>query len=101
VARKTNAKNKRKGGARARGRPKGSTNAEADVITVEPSRCRRCGSTRRSEYYGKAEQAFHGVHNGRLFAHIARRRTKRVDCGQLRIDRTYENRPRRNNSDPE
>ena len=75
------------------GRPKGSTNANPDVNIVEPSRCRRCGSTRRGDYYGKTEQAFRGEHNGQPFTHIVPRRTKYLDCGQLRVDRTYENRP--------
>ena len=66
---------------------------KADVITVEPSRCKRCGSTRRGDYYGKTEQAFRGEHNGQPFTHIVRRRTKCLDCGQVRIDRAYENRP--------
>ncbi len=43
--------------------------------------------------YGKAEQAFRGVHNGQPFTHIVRRRTQCLDCRQLRIDGTYENRP--------
>ena len=76
------------------GRPKGSTNADPDVNTVEPSRCQRCGSTRRGDYYGKTEQAFQGVQNGLPFTHIVRRRTKCLDCGQVRIDRAYENRPK-------
>ncbi|KKL70280.1 hypothetical protein LCGC14_2106490 [marine sediment metagenome] len=53
----------------------------------------RCGSTRRSDYYGKIEQASRGRHDGQPFTHIARRRTKCLDCGQLRVDRSYENRP--------
>lgn len=78
--------------SRGPGRPKGSRNAEADVITVEPSRCRRCESTRRSDYYGKTEQAFQGCHDGRPFTHIVRRPTRCLDYGQLRIERSYENR---------
>ena len=89
----TKTRNSERREARGPGRPKGSTNADADVITVEPSRCRRCGSTRRSDYYGKTEQAFCGEHNGQPFTHIVRRRTKCLDCGQSRIDRAYENRP--------
>jgi len=80
-------------GRRRPGRPKGSKGGTIDTITVEPSRCRRCGSTRRGDYYGKTEQAFRGKHNGQPFTHIVRRRTKCLDCGQTRIDRAYENRP--------
>ena len=95
MASKTTPNNKRntKRTSRGPGRPKGSTNADADVITVEPSRCKRCGSTRRGDYYGKTEQAFQGVQDGLPFTHIVRRRTKCLDCGQVRIDRAYENRP--------
>jgi hypothetical protein len=75
------------------GRPKGSTRTVPDFVNVEPSRCKRCGSTRRSDYYGKTEQAFQGEYNGRPYTHIVRRRTKCLGCGQIRIDRTYENRP--------
>jgi len=74
------------------GRPKGSGQSPPDFVNVEPSRCKRCGSTRRSDYYGKTEQAHRGEYNGRPYTHIVRRRTKCVDCGQLRIDRFYENR---------
>ena len=34
------------------GRPKGSKNA-TDVVVVERSHCPKCGSSRRSEYWGK------------------------------------------------
>ena len=78
---------------RGPGRPKGSKQTVPDFVNVEPSRCKRCGSTRRSDYYGKTEQAFRGEHNGRPFTHIVRRRTRCLDCGQLRIDRAYESRP--------
>ena len=75
------------------GRPKGSKGGTIETITVEPSRCPLCGSTRRSDYYGKTEQAFRGEHHGQPFTHIVRRRTKCLNCGQLRVDRFYENRP--------
>ena len=93
MATKIKSKNGKRRSARRPGRPKGSTNADPDVNTVEPSRCKRCGSTRRGDYYGKTEQAFQGVQNGLPFTHIVRRRTKCLDCGQVRIDRAYENRP--------
>jgi len=80
-------------GRRRPGRPAGPTSAAADVIAVGPSRCRRCGSTRRGDYYGKTEQAFRGEQDGLPFTHIVRRRTKCPDCGQVRVDRAYENRP--------
>ena len=90
----TDGREKRRGRKRP-GRPKGSGNPPAAVITVEPSRCPRCGSTRRGDYYGKTEQAFQGEHNGQPFTHIVRRRTMSLDCRQTRVDRAYENRPER------
>ena len=94
MASQAKSKNRNSGtpGRKRPGRPKGSGHPPADVITVDPSRCRRCGSTRRSDYYGKTEQAFRGEHNGQPFTHIVRRRTRCLDCGQLRVDRAYENR---------
>ena len=47
----------------------------------------------RPDYYGKAEQAFPGEHNGQPFTHIVRRRTKCLDCGQFPVDGAYESRP--------
>ena len=79
---------------RPRGRPRGTKNLQAVVITVQPSRCPRCGSTRRSEYWGKTVQEYAGIDpEGRPYTHIIRRRCRCLDCGQVRIDKTYENRP--------
>jgi hypothetical protein len=41
-------------------RPKGSKNA-VDVVVVERSHCLKCGSSRRSEYWGKMVQRCPGL----------------------------------------
>jgi hypothetical protein len=41
--------------AKRAGRPKGSKNA-VDVVVVERSHCPKCGSSRRSEYWGRLVQ---------------------------------------------
>jgi nitrate reductase cytochrome c-type subunit len=74
----------------AKGRPKGSANTEA-VVDVETSRCPNCQSTRRSEYLGARNvQEFEGLAEGRPYNRIVRRRCQCLDCGQTRIDRTFE-----------
>ena len=83
------------------GRPPGSTSKKTAAETVEApkSRCRACGSTEREAYTTKHIQTYAGVipegypDAGQPFTAIMRRRTLCADCGQHRIDRTYENRP--------
>jgi len=78
------------------GRPAGSTNVRATATTTL-SRCPSCDSTER-EVLGKTEQEYRGREksDGTPYTHIVRRRV-RCECGQIRIDLTYENR----NSMPE
>ena len=42
------------------GRPKGSKNA-VDVVVVERSHCPKCGSSRRTEYWGRMVQKCPGL----------------------------------------
>lgn len=72
-----------------RGRPAGSRNEVPAVIVIEPSRCPACGSLSRSEYWGRSVEKYDGMHNGRRFRKIIRRRTRCLDCGQLRIDKQF------------
>jgi hypothetical protein len=75
------------------GRPHGSR-PEMDPPVVEaqpPSACPSCGGTRRSEYWGKHIQDYAGLRpDGRPYRVIVRRRARCLDCGQVRIDKTYE-----------
>jgi len=59
---------------RGPGRPKGSKNA-TDVVVVERSHCPKCGSARRSEYWGKVVNRCTGLRaDGTPYAAIIRRR---------------------------
>ncbi len=78
------------------GRPKGATNTPTDVVPVVKSRCAKCDSTNRGEYWGRTVQQFAGTApDGKPYTHIVRRKCKCLTegCGQIRIDKTYENRP--------
>ena len=75
-----------------KGRPAGSPNKNAGEVTVEKSRCPKCGSTERAPYHNRHEQEFGGIADGKVFTHIIRQRTHCTGCGQHRIDRTLENR---------
>lgn len=58
---------------------------------VEASRCRACGSTNRTGYHHVTVQEYAGVTgDGRPYTSIVRRRTECLDCGQTRIDRSFE-----------
>lgn len=75
------------------GRPPGSENKDYDVVTVEPTRCLGCQSTEREAYFRTTVQPFAGVDpSGRPYTHVVRRYTRCAGCGQLRIDRSLENR---------
>lgn len=78
------------------GRPKGATKKQMayEIVEATPSRCRACGSTSRERYTTRHEQRFGGyTKSGHRYTSIIRRRTACADCGQHRIDRSYENRP--------
>lgn len=74
------------------GRPQGAPNIKSEVDVV-PSSCKKCGSTERSAYFGTPQvQEFNGVHDGKPYTHIVRKRCTCSNCGQNRFDRSYENR---------
>jgi len=75
--------------ARPRGRPKGSRNVKTTAEVV-PSRCPECGSTQRAGYLDKVVQKMAGTADGKPFNRIVRRRTRCLDCGHPRIDRSFE-----------
>lgn len=80
---------KRKG----RGRPKGQQNYDAEIARGELTRCPSCGSTDREAYWGKREHQHDGLDDsGRPFTHVCWRKTRCKVCGQIRVDRTLENR---------
>lgn len=75
------------------GRPTGAKTNKAPPVTGEKTRCPACGSTDRDPYFATVEHAIEGIRDGRPHTHIVWRRTKCRDCGQIRQDRCYENRP--------
>ena len=73
------------------GRPKGSKNHQADQVDagLEVTQCRKCGSTRRSEYYNKRTlRVGNQMKDGVPFNRTTWRRTKCLECGQFRDDIT-------------
>jgi hypothetical protein len=62
------------------------------VVEVQPpSRCPKCGSADRSDYWGRQVQECAGVlADGRAYRRIVRRRCRCAVCGQVRIDKTCE-----------
>jgi len=89
---RTAAKRKRRGKA---GRPRGSKDGPVAQATVLPSRCPKCGSTKRQDYANKVVQEYSGLDpDGKPYTRIIRRRTKCLSCGQVRMDRTFEFAPK-------
>jgi hypothetical protein len=67
-----------------------ATPSPATLATVEPSRCKKCGSTRRADYHHTHTVDGGGEFHGQPFSRVVFRRTACLDCGQARVDRTYE-----------
>jgi len=76
------------------GRPKGSTNAE-DIVDVEPSRCKKCDSSRRTKYENPVRRDYSGT--GLPYIAIIYRTCRCVDCGQARRDREFVYAPKDDN----
>jgi len=76
--------------AKKRGRPKGSRTATIETVVVQPSKCKKCGSTNRSKYVDKRTLDLLGqLADGTIYTSVTWRRTKCLDCGQVRDDKTY------------
>ena len=79
--------------SKTRGRPKGAANQKPDHVDGQLTRCPRCQSTDREPYFRTAVATYAGTDPaGKPFSHIVRRWTRCAACGQVRIDRVYENR---------
>ena len=75
------------------GRPKGSENRDYDYVVAQPTRCRQCNSTERTDYENTTTTAASGIDAaGQPYTHVVHRRTKCTACGQWRIDKSFENR---------
>jgi hypothetical protein len=78
---------------RAPGRPEGAKNIQYDHGEVHLSRCRKCDSTEIGKPFGPVfTVTFAGVHQGKPYTHIVRRKAACSHCGQHRQISTYENR---------
>jgi nitrate reductase cytochrome c-type subunit len=74
-------------------KPDALTPSPRQEVEAEASRCLKCGSTERERYTATRVQPFAGVDPaGRPYTHIVRRWTRCAACKQARIDRTFENR---------
>lgn len=72
-----------------------STREPMPQATTSPTRCRKCGSTRRTAYHGTTTRAITGIDptTGQPYTHVIWSRTACLDCGQHRMDKRSENRP--------
>ena len=93
MAKKVRAGTGASGTRRKRGRPAGAKTGNYEAAETVATQCPKCGSSNRTPYFGTVEREIDGMKDGQTFTHVVWRRTKCVDCGQLRQDRTYENRP--------
>lgn len=63
------------------------------VVDAEAIACRRCHSTDREPYFNVRTVAIAGVAtDGRPYTHVVWRRTRCACCGQVRDEKTFENR---------
>ncbi len=67
-----------------RGRPPGAKTIK-NISEVMPSRCSKCGSSRRSDYQNTDYRDYSGA--GLMFVGIYYRSCRCLDCGQSRRDR--------------
>ncbi len=67
----------------AKGRPTGSKNADVKVVVVQVTACPRCNSTKRAPYYNRRSLKTAGQI-------VVWRRTKCLECGQVRDDKHSE-----------
>lgn len=71
---------------------KGIPNKQYDECDVEPSRCKRCGSTERTAYRPMTEAKVNRTPSGLPATHAIWRACECKNCKQTRRDVFYENR---------
>jgi hypothetical protein len=69
-----------------RGRPAGK-HIEKPVVIVHASKCPKCKSARRGNYYVTRSIDYGQVVDGREYSRVIWRYCKCLDCGQIRIDK--------------
>ena len=60
------------------------------IEDIQASRCPTCGSSERSEYSNRREHVHSGEYDGKPFNRVVWRNCHCLNCGQHRVDRTYE-----------
>jgi hypothetical protein len=85
----------RKKASRKLGEPRPTPEAPAAVNPVPASRCRKCQSTLRSCYSNTKRQTISGIEPGTHlhYTAVVWRTCRCGNCGQARVDRTYEYAP--------
>lgn len=71
---------------------KGKPNRKYDECNVAISRCKKCGSTERSNYRPMHEMQIAFDPEGNPVTHVVWRACQCLNCGQYRRDTFYENR---------
>jgi len=67
--------------------------AKTETLEVPVSRCPMCQSTERTAYHTTRELEYTGINaNHQPYTHVVWRRTSCASCGQVRIDKSFENR---------
>ncbi len=74
------------------GRPVGSKNV-ATVVNVKPANCPNCQSTKRTLTGSQTVQEFEGTIGNEPYNRIVRSRAICDDCGQTRIEQSFEFQP--------
>lgn len=73
-----------------RGRPTGTKTEETPVVVVNLSKCPKCGSIKRTSYNHTRAMDYGQIVDGRDYSKVIWRNCKCLDCGQTRIDKTFE-----------
>jgi hypothetical protein len=71
--------------------PAPQKSAEKITCVLPLSCCPSCGSAKREDYHNVRRLPFGGITpDGRAYTHVIWRRTRCLDCGQARDDKSFE-----------
>ena len=59
-------------------------------VVAEPSRCPKCRSSKRTKYNRVRTQSYAGIWKGFVYRKIVWRACTCRDCGQSRVDKSFE-----------
>lgn len=75
-------------------RPRKSQKPTPPVVDAPATRCPRCGSTDREPYHRTVRRICNGqLPSGEIYTAVVWRRTFCRQCGQARIDKSFEHPP--------